>query len=107
LVDKSQMCLDTLKCVLTQSCFDYTGLTGTACWCGVGQDIQMCGANDDGNGNPYPPTGPCVMNEYNGLNLASTSPGAVGTAWGNTTRPAGVANQLSLCLASFSCSTCF
>jgi hypothetical protein len=92
---RSQLCLDTLSCVIGANCA--ASGTGSPCYCGAarGTTCLSAGAAD----------GACRSQEERGLE--TTDPVSIATGFGNTVLGGGVANVLVQCLNDSACTTCF
>jgi hypothetical protein len=90
----SALCAATIQCVFTTSC--QANDVGD-CFCGIGVSSATCQTSAT-------PTGPCYAQEVEGLGFSDTT--HVLQDYTDTSRPAGMANQLFGCAKSNNCAAC-
>jgi hypothetical protein len=90
----SSLCAATVQCVFQTSC---QGNDVSDCFCGIGVSSAACQTIAT-------PTGPCYAQEVEGLGFSDDT--HVLQDYTDTSRPAGMANQLFACAKSNDCAAC-
>jgi hypothetical protein len=93
------LCLNTVSCILSTSCA--TQAT-SACYCGTAGVATAC----QGNPAPGPINGFCVPQIADGLGYPPSDGTDITKHLTDTTRPAGMADQIFQCALSNTCTAC-